>query len=93
MNPFLVHLDAATLTPQALTTTGRPHCTRGGDLAVGPVSVMVVNNCLVDIVDAATGARLHELVTAHSLSGGAFGAGSFWVVDTDAAKLLRFDSS
>lgn len=92
LNPFLVHIDTATLTPQALTTTGRPRCLQGGGLAVGPATVMVVNNCLVDIVDAVTGARLHELVTTHILSGGAFAAGSFWVVDVDAAKLLRFDS-
>ena len=65
---------------------------QGGGLAVGPSSVIVVNNCLVDIIDAATGVRLHELVTTHNLSGGAFGAGSFWIVDVDAAKLLRFDS-
>ena len=82
----------ATLAPHGLTTTGRPRCQQGGGLAVGSVTVMVVNNCLVDIVDAVTGARLHELVTTHDLSGGAFGAGSFWVVDVDAAKLLRFDS-
>ena len=92
LNPFLVHVDAGTLTPKALTTTGRPRCTQGGGLAVGPATVMVVDNCLVDIVDAVTGTRLHELVTTHNLSGGAFGAGSFWVVDVDAAKLLRFDS-
>jgi hypothetical protein len=84
LNPFLVHFDAGMLTPKALTTTGRPRYMQGGGLAVGPATVMVV--------DAATGTRLHELVTTQDLSGGAFGAGSFWVVDVDAAKLLRFDS-
>jgi hypothetical protein len=92
LNPFLVHVDAETLAAHEITTTGRPRCTQGGGLAVGPATVMVANNCLLDIVDAATGARLHELVTTHNLSGGAFGAGSFWVVDVDAAKLLRFVS-
>ena len=59
----------------------------GAKLLIPLLGARAASSCI-----AADTSALHELVTMHNLSGGAFGAGSFWVVDVDAARLLRFDS-
>jgi hypothetical protein len=98
LNPVVARVDPATLALQPLRTTGRspPRCfgRQGGlGLAVDTTRVWVVHACVIDELDAATGARLHEYVSKDRVASAALGAASAWIIDSDAGLLLRFDNA